>query len=393
VAAAGAAAAAVGLVILVLATPVGTRLASAADLDDGGGRGRLDEWRIGAAAFTSHPAIGVGFEGYRIVFPDEVDADYARRYGREVAPDRAHNGALDVAVTTGIPGALLYLAAAAWLLFRAFRGVRSRDIVTVGMGAAAAGYVVQQQFLFPVFEIDVAFWVLAGALVVATRGEAPLLAVPASRWIRFACLALAAVVATVGLLDVVADRRTARALDLAADGDPAAALVVADAARSLRPDSIRYPLVAAVVAADVGDAVDRIDIALGLSPDDPILAARRARILLDGARTGGDEAVLAAALTAWEALAAADPNHGGHRLELGVARALAGDVAGAEAAWLAAEELAPTSPAPARNLATLYLETGEIAAAADAVARALVLDPDDAALADLAARIDEADPR
>jgi Flp pilus assembly protein TadD len=148
-----------------------------------------------------------------------------------------------------------------------------------------------------------------------------------------------------------------------------------------------------VVAADVGDAVDRIDIALGLSPDDPILAARRARILLDGARTGGDEAVLAAALTAWEALAAADPNHGGHRLELGVARALAGDVAGAEAAWLAAEELAPTSPAPARNLATLYLETGEIAAAADAVARALVLDPDDAALADLAARIDEADPR
>lgn len=390
VAASAAAAAAVLLVLVAMTTAVGERLASAVDFDDGGARGRIDEWRIGSAAFASHPVIGVGFEGYRIAFPEEVDAAYARRHGREVAADRAHNGALDVAITTGLPGLALYVAAAVWLSTRAMRGARSGDPVTVGVAAAVAGYVAQQQFLFPVADLDVVFFVLAGGLVAATRRDEPGLVVPSSRWLRAACLAAATVVAVAGVLDLVADRRTAAAIELSEAGDTDGALAAADGARRLRPDSIRYGLVAAVVAGDGGrhlDAIDRIDTALDRSPEDPILAARRATILLDGARAGGDAAMLAAAVASWETLVAADPYNGGHRLQLGVALALTGDVAGAEAAWLAAEDLAPTSPAPARNLAVLYLEMGEHAAAADAVARALAIDPDAPELADLADRI------
>ena len=384
------------LAVMVVASPVGERILSAADLDDGGGRGRVDEWRIGVSAFAAHPVIGTGPEGYRVVFQDHVDADYARRYGREVAPDRAHNGALDVGITTGLPGAALYVAAGVWLLVRSWRGARRGDILTVGLAGGVAGYIAQQQFLFPVSEIDPVFWVFAGLLVAATRRDEPWLTVPPSSVAATALAGLALLAVVAGVADVAADHRAATALDRSAAGDDAGALAAADQARTLRPDSIRYHLVAATVAAEADtpdgyrSALDRIDAARHRSPDDPVLATRQAQILLDVARSSGDDAVLEVALEAWRLRTVADPFNGGTQLEYGVALALSGEVAAAETAWIAAADLAPTSVAPLRNLATLYLETGNTDRAGEVVDRALAIDPDDPALLDLAARIDSA---
>ena len=84
---------ALGLVFvaLILLSPLSNRLADA--VTGNATQARVDEWRTGVTAIAAAPWLGSGFEGYRIVFPSVVDADYARAYGRSVIPDRAHNGA------------------------------------------------------------------------------------------------------------------------------------------------------------------------------------------------------------------------------------------------------------------------------------------------------------
>ena len=62
------------------------------DLHRGTSASRFGEWRIATRTIADHPLLGVGPEGYRVVFPQEVDAAYVRDYGNAVYPDRAHNG-------------------------------------------------------------------------------------------------------------------------------------------------------------------------------------------------------------------------------------------------------------------------------------------------------------
>ena len=362
------------VVVLVALTPVGSRLGDALDLDDGGARGRWDEWRIGAAAFAAHPVVGVGFEGYRVVFPDHVDADYARRHGRAVAPDRAHNGLLDTGITTGVPGLVAAAAAAVFLIGRALRATRSGEAWLAGIGAGVAGYLAQQQFLFPISELDGTWWLFAGVLVSATgaghrrRVRVPLWVVP---------LVLCGAALAWGSLDVIADHRAAGAVETCCPAGSGGPLALADEAVSLRPDSIRYGVIAASVAASDADgpglrrAVDRIRGALDVSPRDPLLLAAEAGYLLDVARAEQDADVLADAQRRWEALVASDPYHAEYRLHLGVALAIAGDQAAAEAAWLAAVDLAPTDGRAAGLLVDLYRSQGR---SEDAAAMTAILD-------------------
>jgi len=92
--------------------------------------------------------LGVGPEGYRVVFPQVVPASYVRRHGTAVVPDRAHNGILDVAAEGGILAGGLYAALLAMVVVVAWRALRSRDPLTLALACAVVAYVVQQQFLF-----------------------------------------------------------------------------------------------------------------------------------------------------------------------------------------------------------------------------------------------------
>ncbi len=384
-------AAALVAVMVVTLTPVGGRIAGAFDFDDGAAKGRIDEWQVGVTVFANHPVLGVGFEGYRLVFAEGVDADYEQRYGRAVMPDRVHNAALDVGVTTGVVGVALYLAAAVFLVGRGLRAVRERRPWLVGVAAGVVGYLVQQLFLFPLAEFDVVFWLFAGVLVAATSHVLPAVRVPSWVWTVPVALAAAALVA--GVLDVAADRASDDALARSSEGLHHDAVDDARRAVSFRPDSIRYRVVEATVARASGtsggltEALDAIDAALELSPRDPILLAEHASILLERARANRDGADLAAALAEWEALIAGDPHHARYRFEAGIAYRIAGDVVEAEQSWRQAAALAPRSPAPWANLAALHLELGDAAAAAAAIAELRMVDPDDPALGTLDRRL------
>ena len=342
-------------VMIASFTNLGSRLVDATDFVDGAAAGRLAEWSTGIDAIGTSPIYGVGFEGYRVVFPHVVTVDYVRAYGREFATDRAHNGLIDVTIWSGLVGGAFYLAAVGFLLRRAWQASRLGDPWLVGVAGAVAGYLVQQQFLFPVAEIDPAFWVTAGVLVVHTQPAMPSQALP--RLGRYVALLLAAGVATFGVTDLAADHLVNRAtIEDLSDYE---------AAVSLRPESIRYQLLAANAfqPADLDQAIRHIDQAHAISPGDPIIAIRRGELIsARAALTGGADDV-AVALATWRKLATTDANHPTVQLALGVAEIAAGNEAAAEAAWERAEVLAPWSPEPSHNLAILYRSQGRDAEA------------------------------
>jgi Flp pilus assembly protein TadD len=67
-----------------------------------------------------------------------------------------------------------------------------------------------------------------------------------------------------------------------------------------------------------------------------------------------------------------------------------GDAGRAEQEWLVAADLAPASAAPLTNLAMLYLDEGDVAAASDMIERARLVDPSSPVIATLDERLAEA---
>ncbi len=340
-------------VALLSFSNLGSRLVDAADFADGAAAGRLAEWSTGIDAIGTSPLYGVGFEGYRVTFPQVVDVDYVRAYGREFATDRAHNGLIDVTIWTGLVGGAFYLAAMGFLLRRAWQASRLGDSWLVGFSGALVGYVVQQQFLFPVAELDGAFWVTAGVLVAHTQPAMASRTLP--RTARFVALLLAAGVATFGVTDLAADHLV--------KGASSEDLSGYEAAVNLRPESIRYQLLAANANPNLEPAIYHIEQAHAVSPGDPIIAIRRGELLSVRAALTGAASDIAVALAAWRELGSTDVNHPTVQLALGAAEIVAGNESEAEAAWKQAEVLAPLSPEPAGNLAILYRSQGRYAEA------------------------------
>jgi O-antigen ligase len=356
--------AAIAVVGLAVAASLGGRVASTFDASDGGMRSRVDEWQVATRVLGDRPLAGVGPEGYRIAFGTEVDRDYERRYGRSVLPDRAHNGLLDVGVAGGIPALALAALLLGFVVVAAVRAVRAGPVWLAGFGAGVLAYAAQQQFLFPLAEVDPVFWACAGLLIARTSA-------PYAQWrVRVARALVVPVVAAVLLLmffgarEIAADHDLEAARRAADRGDARAALAAADQATRLRPDSIRAWYVAAEVARaggtirDVDAALDRIEAGLDRSPRDPALATARADLLLDRAGRSGLLVDIERAIADLEGLSRRDPNHAGHHLQLGVAYALAGRDADAAEEFEVAADLAPGSDAPRQNLERLNGRTG-----------------------------------
>lgn len=346
--------------LAVWTVPVMSRLRAIGG-SDGGLAGRVDEWQVAARALADRPIIGWGPEGYRIAFGAHVDVDYVVAHSRQVITDRAHSGPLDVAVVGGLPGGLLYVAILVLLGIGLWRVVGAGEVRHAGMALGVLGYFTQQLVLFPVAELDPLVWFLAG-LALADAGSGALSS-PAPTMsglapvVRGVAAGLAVVAALAGALDVAADHRVKTSVSAA---DPDNALAAADGARALRGESIRYDFIASRVAARSGGgpssidaALIRVDNGLTVSPNDPALRGERARQLLERALTTGDTSHVDLARATLEALVVDDPHHPEHIARLGIARAVDGDDAAAEAAFRLAIRLDPENADHQRNLATL----------------------------------------
>ncbi len=364
---------------LGVATGAGGRIADAVGERDGGLHGRLDEWRVAARVVANHPLTGTGPEGYRVAFGASVDDAYEQDHGRTPLPDRAHSAVLDIAATTGVVGLVAFACMLGLVARFLVRAVRAGPVWVAGVATGVAAYGVQALLLSPVAELDPVAWLLAGVVVARVVRREEVVRIRPPRLVPVLAAAAAVLALVAGALDVAADRVARRTLAAVADSRP----VDADAAARLRPDAVRYRLVAArayEAATTPGaraKALAQLDRALDISPGDPVAGAERARLLLNRARLTADEADIAAARSSVQTLVRHDPRNAELQLRLGIALDLSGDEAGAERAWLVAERLAPRSAAGPTNLALAYAKAGRWDEARAAARRALRRDPDD----------------
>ncbi len=347
-----------GALVAVIASP------DAAGRVVGASGSRLDEWGVGWRIVRSHPWLGVGPEGYRTVLADGVSTVYERSYGRDVTPDRAHHVVLDVAAAGGVFAAAVFVVAVGIVLWVAWGRMRVGGALDMGVAAALVAYSVQQLFLFPVATIDPIWWLLAGWVAASEWSGTRADAMPGSRavWRRRTVTAMAVTVALVvalaGVAGLAADRAASAAVrgvgaaDLAGrpvgsdDSSVAAALRSAERAVALRPDVVRYRLLAADLAANRGTidgiraALTHTADALAISPHDPIVLLADADYASLLATRTGRHTDIDDALQRWVALGR-DDNCYRCQLGLGYTAALAGDRPQAFGGFRRAVQLAP----------------------------------------------------
>jgi hypothetical protein len=211
------------------------------------------------------------------------------------------------------------------------------------LAVAALAYVVQQQLLFPIAEIDPLLWLVAGSLLAVPAAVSPPVRVTAPRRPAHLAAAGCAAAATAvlfgsGVVGVAADRAAAEAVDRQS-------LAAAERAVELRPDVVRYHLLVAALATASGtlagaqQAIDATEAALDVSPADPIAAGAAAQARLHRAQITGTPHDVQLALVAWSQVVDDDPLCRSCQFGLGMAAALAGDAELAGQAWRAADGL------------------------------------------------------
>jgi O-antigen ligase/cytochrome c-type biogenesis protein CcmH/NrfG len=132
--------AAAAFVVMLVATPLGSRL-----LDIGRGIGLRDRVLLYQSAFQmflDHPFLGVGFENFAVAYPRYQQAEWFAIAGMNTTNTSAHDWILHVAATTGIVGLLANFALLAAFAIHAWLRARDADAagVIVACAAIAAYY-------------------------------------------------------------------------------------------------------------------------------------------------------------------------------------------------------------------------------------------------------------
>jgi O-antigen ligase len=99
----------------------GTTRAVGTGTTSGGVANRLEMWHVGVKAWTEHPVLGWGPNGFRDATERRITLRYAKAEGPGAVYPEAHNLAVETLVTTGLPG-LVALGGFAWCAFRRARG-------------------------------------------------------------------------------------------------------------------------------------------------------------------------------------------------------------------------------------------------------------------------------
>jgi len=126
------------------------------------GSNRFYIWTRTWELVRERPLLGHGPETLDIIFVERHGEEMLRLFNAVYAVDKAHNEYLHIAVSSGIPAAMLYLAFALSVLLRAWRQ-RSNLIVFV-VATAIVGYMAQAFFNISVVSVAYLFWILLGVL-------------------------------------------------------------------------------------------------------------------------------------------------------------------------------------------------------------------------------------
>ena len=131
-------------------------------------KGRLASVSFGLRGFIEKPLLGWGPENYVVAWGRHYDAEEVGDY-RGPPFDQAHNKPVEELTTKGAIGLLSYLSLWVLMLWTVSSRIRrlgaDREVLTLVMGAAMAGYFAQNLFLFDTPTTVLQFMVLLGFAV------------------------------------------------------------------------------------------------------------------------------------------------------------------------------------------------------------------------------------
>lgn len=146
-----------------IGTDIGEVVSGGENLEKAGSY-RMFIWIRSLELVKDNPLWGVGLEQLGYAFIDNYSEDMVQYWGRVMFVDRAHNEYLHIAVSTGIPSLLVYLAFLFMVLRDGWRNWR-KDEMLLPVYAAVVGYLVQAFFNISVVSVAYLFWIYMGFLV------------------------------------------------------------------------------------------------------------------------------------------------------------------------------------------------------------------------------------
>jgi len=160
------------------------RLAQMAQIEaDPSFTNRFVYFRAAYSMIRDHPIAGIGFESFGLLYPRYRPIE-AEQVPADTIPTMVHNGYLQAAATTGLPGLIFYLALAISIIVLLARtcvqmassagngsppriaGAARRDwLIGIAFIASMAGYLVQDLSGWLEISLSAFFWTIAGAAV------------------------------------------------------------------------------------------------------------------------------------------------------------------------------------------------------------------------------------
>jgi O-antigen ligase/tetratricopeptide (TPR) repeat protein len=384
--------AAIALVVMLVATPLGSRL-----LDIGRGIGLRDRvllYQSGMQMFLDHPFLGVGFENFAVAYPRYQQAEWFAIAGMNSTNTSAHNWILHVAATTGIVGLLASLALLAAFTIHAWRRARDTDAAGVMVAFAAIAAFYGSGLVLPGSQsIQWIPWVCVGvALASELRSARLVTALPPLRLPAILCFLIVAGLASVafgqfGSLDAsraangaegaIGAGNASRAVALARTAtaaDPGRAVYWNDLGRSLE------------LVPDLAGARGAYRQATSRSPYTPAFWWNLARMEQEFAEQN-EAGAREAAYEAMRRAIAADPQNPDTFDRFAQMQLALGDYQGVIESEQRAIALFPTIPGYYLTLARGLIDAGRLGDARQVLRDVLALDPTNAPALDLQKQI------
>lgn len=129
-----------------------------------GGSYRLFIWSKTLELIRMRPLTGFGIETLGQVMGQYFENDIVQVTGHHLVIDRAHNEYLHIAVSSGIPAALSYLAFEGATLYQGFKSWRHSPLL-VPLVSSIAAYMAAACFNISVVSVAPVFWIFCGMAV------------------------------------------------------------------------------------------------------------------------------------------------------------------------------------------------------------------------------------
>lgn len=134
-----------------------------------GGSYRLFIWSKTLELIRMRPLTGFGIETLGQVMGQYFENDIVQVTGHHLVIDRAHNEYLHIAVSSGVPAALSYLAFESATLYQGFKNWRYSPLL-VPLVCSIAAYMAAACFNISVVSVAPVFWIFCG-IAVRLSGE------------------------------------------------------------------------------------------------------------------------------------------------------------------------------------------------------------------------------